>query len=105
MNEHWLLGLDHKLSSLEYSLKRAGSAKVVSRELSRYLSLLHHRVLARSRQADPSMHEALHSLIRRCHSINSAQNARDLIRDIRQFQLVSMSASRTQDMEARVREL
>jgi len=51
------------------------------------------------------MHEALHKLMRRAHTVRTAQSTRDLIRDIRQFQLSLSSLSYARGVEARLREL
>ena len=96
--------LERNLNQLERSVTRPGSPRLAGRELGRYLNYLHGSVIRQVR-LDPSMHNALHRLIRRAHDTRSAQGVKDLVRDIRQFQMSLSSLSYARDVEARLSDL
>jgi len=107
MEDFFLADMERRLDYLERALDRPGRVKFATREIERFLMHLHRRFAERPGRSrlDPVMHRSLHNLMSRAHKTRSAEDARDLMRDIRQFQLALSSMNRTWDVESRLREL
>ncbi len=107
MDHSFIAELGNNLDQIEQLQLIRGTQMNAGREIARYLSYMHHRMLSnigRSR-FDQGMHNSLHGLMRRAGRTRTSEDVRDLIRDIRQYQLGLTSLTRTWDVESRLHDL
>src|SRR5262249_23549148 len=74
-------------------------------DIRRQLRFLAHVMLRASRGRDPSIRELVHRLIRRAESAKTLPELREIVRDVRQYQVALASVARAQDLEQRLHDL
>src|ERR1700691_4044935 len=107
MQQLFFADLNRELAHLELSLTRSGRSKINGRQLERYLNYLHHR-LAQKMGRSPmreNLHQAMHQLMRRARSTRNPDDARNLIRDIRQHLSTLSSLNQAWAVESRLHDL
>ncbi|HEX2121222.1 MAG TPA: hypothetical protein VHL59_06220, partial [Thermoanaerobaculia bacterium] len=104
--------VDHELESTIQNVERllsrgrnktAGLAE--ARDITKYVA---HDLLARTRFAGtlpPELQQTLHQIVSRTDAASTGDQLRDVIRDLRQYSFALASFNRTQEVEARMREL
>lgn len=84
-----------------------GGTRVAARRLRSYLQSLHHVLVGQKggESIDPSTHQQLHRLMSKAVSLRTAEEIKNLVRDIRHFELTLSSLRSARDFESRLQEL
>ena len=104
-----LTEMQYEIDRLEHHLARGRAKAAAPGELRHLLKFLH-RELFDSRtmlglRSDKRFHDSFHMLMRRTEMVRNNEQARELLRDVRQFILSLSSALQSSAMEARLHEL
>lgn len=95
------------LDRIEHHLIRPGRTRFAGQELRNFLRYFHHEVVSDLGKSPlgQGMHDRFHELMHRSQSIRSPQEVKDLIRDIRTFQISLSSLAHSTGVEARLSSL
>jgi hypothetical protein len=104
--------VDHELESALLHVERLltrGKSKTAGiaegRDITKYVA---HDLLSRTRFSGtlpPEMQQTLHQIVSRADAASTADQLREVIRDLRQYSFALASFNRTQEVEVRMREL